>query len=72
MTVNEARLERYIEQMTGGRAVLYRCSSSPPVVSTRACVHCAKPYQITTPYELCNPGARDLCDDCLVKGIQLP
>ena len=35
--------------------------------TTRTCLQCGQPYTISIPYELCNPGIRDLCDDCLLQ-----
>lgn len=39
-----------------------------PKPETRQCIVCGKPYTLLTPYDLCNPGLRDLCDNCLLKG----
>jgi hypothetical protein len=69
---NKLQLTDYMAHLPGGRKGWIIDREIPTVISTRACVHCGKPYQITAPYEHCNPGIRDLCDDCLIKGVKLP
>jgi len=72
VTANRDRLADYLSYLNGAESVFIL----PPGVrfspETRACVSCGKPYVIHIPYEKCVPGARDLCDACLVKGVRLP
>ncbi|MGD0535555.1 MAG: hypothetical protein ABR999_09000 [Methanoregula sp.] len=69
---NQDKLEEYVNYLHGDGDAIIMHEDVPQVVSTRACIHCGKPYQINIPYELCVPGVRDLCDDCLIKGVPLP
>lgn len=71
MTRNEERIKEYIDHLVDGDAVIIKSPSVPRNVSTRACLHCGKEYQINIPYEKCVPGNRDLCDNCIVKGVRL-
>lgn len=69
MTGNADRAQHYIDRMMAGETLFFRPATVPRIVSTRACIHCGKPYTLTIQYSLCVPGARDLCDDCLAKGV---
>jgi len=71
VTANEERIQDYINHLLKGDAVILKPPSVPRVISTRACLHCGKEYQINIPYEKCVPGNRDLCDACIVKGVRL-
>jgi len=33
----------------------------------RSCIRCGTKYTLGTPYEHCQPGIRDLCDECICK-----
>lgn len=72
MTENERKMKIYIDYLMDGDAIILNRPSVPKVVSTRTCLHCGNSYQISIPYEECQPGNRDLCDCCIAKGIQLP
>lgn len=72
MTGNAGRAEDYISRMADGATWFIKPPGVERVTETRSCIHCGKPYTITIPYDKCVPGARDLCNDCLVNGVQLP
>lgn len=65
MTSNDSTLSDYIHTLQP-EVLFFRPYERIPVKhSTRLCVQCGSPYVISTPYELCNPDVRDLCDDCI-------
>jgi|GEM_PF-5399584 len=70
MIENEKKMKIHIDYLVNGDTIFKRPPSIPKVISTRACLHCGKSYQISIPYEECVPGNRDLCDTCLIKGVK--
>ena len=71
VTGNEKKMKIYIDYLLNGDAIMVKPPSVPRVISTRTCLHCGNSYQISIPYEDCQLGNRDLCDDCIAKGIKL-
>jgi hypothetical protein len=69
VTGNAGRAEDYINRMVDGASYFIKPPEVPRVIETRSCIHCGKPYTLNIPYENCVPGARDLCDSCLIKGF---
>jgi len=67
--LNAEDIERYIDiSLTQGICLtLPNPNNMPEIPSTLQCSQCGKPYVIHIPYEYCQEGPRDLCDDCILK-----
>jgi hypothetical protein len=63
---NRQVLNDYINVLQPGVLFARPYEKMCPRPETRLCLQCGSPYTLQTPYELCNPVARDLCDDCLL------
>jgi hypothetical protein len=66
MSTNCQILNNYITGLSPG--VLFVRPYEKVVLrpETMACLRCGSPYMLLTPYELCNPVLRDLCDQCIL------
>lgn len=61
MIMNEIVIE------TQGPPVFFKEEEKPFKRTYHNCIRCMKPYSLGVPYDLANPPARDLCDDCIIE-----
>jgi hypothetical protein len=65
MTKNCELLSEYINCLQPGTWIVDPRKRALYIPETRSCICCGAPYTLKTPYELCQPFLRDLCDECL-------
>jgi hypothetical protein len=65
MSSNGRILQDYIDTLQPQVLFARPYEKMCPRPETRTCLQCGSPYTLRTPYELCSPVLRDLCDDCL-------
>jgi len=71
MTGNGELLKNYIRTLQPGTWITDPLKRALYIPETRSCIICGAPYTLKTPYELCNPVLRDLCDDCIQEPAPL-
>ncbi len=68
--MNADLIEKYIDISLSQGIPLVPPRASKSILSSLNSIQCGKPYVIHIPYENCQEGLRDLCNDCVIRKNQ--